>query len=324
MNHPLSGKNVLVTGGAGLVGSHLAERLVELGANVFVLDILIKPGCYFSSQNLEKKVKYLNIDLRDFPKVKEAIKKNQIAYIFHLAAQALVPEAFADPLGTFSANIMGTVNVLEASRQQGGVEGILVASSDKAYGKDCVDAIEDQKVFGDHPYDASKAATDIIARTYYKTYGLPAAVARFGNIFGPGDLYFNRIIPGIMEAIVKNKELLIRSDGQFRRDYLYVKDVVEGYIKMAENIEKIKGEAFNFSTHWNFSVIELIDKIGKTLGKVCGCKILNQQQNEIPAQSLNSEKATKVLGWQPKYSLEAGAEETFDWYKKYFSSYANR
>lgn len=319
MNHTLSEKNVLVTGGTGLVGSHLSEKLLELGAKVFVLDIVIIPKSYFETKKLAEQATVLMVDLRDFEKVKQVIAENNIDYIFHLGAQALVPVALEQPRETLDANVMGTVNVLEAARQLKTVTGILVASSDKAYGKNCVNVKEDRLLNGDHPYDVSKTCADLISTTYYKTYGLPVSVARFGNIFGPGDLYFNRIVPGVMESLIKNQELEIRSNGKFRRDYLFVKDVAEGYVKMAENIGQIKGEAFNFSTSWNFSVIDLVKKISEILGKECKYKILNQQQNEIPEQSLNWEKAKKVLGWELKYTLEQGIKETFEWYKDYFA-----
>jgi nucleoside-diphosphate-sugar epimerase len=176
-----------------------------------------------------------------------------------------------------------------------------------------------KKIFGDHPYDASKAATDILSATYYKTYKLPVVIARFGNIFGPGDINFSRIVPGAMEAILKNQILEIRSNGEFRRDYLYVKDVAEGYIKMAENLGSIQGEAFNFSSGLNMSVIELVEKIGEVAEKKCEYKILNKQNNEIPNQSLNFEKATRLLKWQASKDIQSQLFETFDWYKKYFN-----
>jgi CDP-glucose 4,6-dehydratase len=319
MNHLLSGKNVLVTGGTGLVGSHLAEKLLDLSANVFALDIVLDANSYFFSKKLQEKAKVVNVDLRDFKKVKQAIAENKINYIFHLGAQALVPVALEHPLETLNTNVMGTVHVLEAARELKTLAGILVASSDKAYGKNCVNAKEDQPLNGDHPYDVSKTCADFIARMYYKTYGLPVAVARFGNIFGPGDLHFNRIVPGVMRSIIQNQELEIRSNGKFYRDYLFVKDVAEGYVKMAEHIEQIKGEAFNFSTNWNFSVIELVEKISEVLGKQCKYKILNKQQNEIPEQSLNWAKAEKILGWSSKFTFERGVLETFEWYRKYLS-----
>ncbi len=176
--------------------------------------------------------------------------------------------------------------------------------------------MEDQKLSGDHPYDVSKTCTDLISTTYFKTYNLPIAIARFGNIFGPGDLHFDRIFPGAMKSLIENSELEIRSNGKFRRDYLFVKDVAAGYIQMAEQIENIQGEAFNFSTNWNFSVIELVEKIGSVLGQEVKYKILDNQKNEIPAQSLNWDKAKKVLGFVPKFTLEQGISETHNWYKE--------
>jgi len=319
MNHILSEKNILVTGGAGFVGSHLVEKLLGLKANVFVFDWKLDQPGYFASAGLGAKAVCIRGDLKNFDQVLKSVNENNIEYVYHIGAQALVGEAFADPYETFGTNIMGTVHVLEAARKSPTVKGVLVASSDKAYGKDCVNVTEDQKVFGDHPYDASKAATDMLARTYFKTYSLPVVVARFGNIFGPGDINFSRIVPGAMEALVKNQELPIRSNGEFRRDYLYVKDVAEGYVAMAEKLEVIKGEAFNFSSGWNFSVIGLVEKIGEVAGKKANYSILDQQQNEIPAQSLNFEKAKKVLGWQAKQSLESGLKETLDWYNNYFA-----
>lgn len=317
MEHLLSNKNILVTGGAGFVGSHLVEKLLTLGAKVFVFDINLNQQGYFNSQGLQNKTVCIQGDLKSYDQVKDALEKNNIDYIYHIGAQALVGEAFLNPIETFASNIMGTAHVLEAARNFENIKGVFVASSDKAYGKDCVNVTEDQKVFGDHPYDASKAATDILASTYFKTYGLPVVVARFGNIFGPGDINFSRIVPGVCSAIIKSEVLEIRSNGEFRRDYLYVKDVAEGYVKMAEKLDTIKGQAFNFSTGINLSVLELIEQMNAALKTKCEYKILNLQQNEIPNQSLNFEKAKNILGWSSAFSLPQAINETFNWYKNY-------
>jgi CDP-glucose 4,6-dehydratase len=232
-----------------------------------------------------------------------------------LAAQALVQKAFINPLETLDINIMGTVNVLEVARGNSNIEAVIVASTDKAYGKDCKDARETQGLFADHPYDVSKAAADLICTAYYRTYNVPVVVSRFANIMGPGDLNFDRIVPGTLKAIIKDEVLEIRSDGQFVRDYIYVKDVAEGYLTLAKEIEKTKGQAFNFSAGYNFSVLKLVEKIGQVVGKKCRYEILNDQKNEIPFQSLNFEKVQKVLGWKAKYTLEQGIAEAFEWYK---------
>ena len=316
MENNLKSKNVLVTGGTGLVGSHLVEKLLGIGANVFILDIKVLPSSYFTSQGLADKCTVLIQDIRDRGKMAEIVAQNNIDYIFHLAAQALVPEAFIDPYLTLDTNIMGTVSVLEAARLNKSIKGVVVASSDKAYGKDCVNVTEDKPLAGDHPYDVSKSATDLICTTYARTYNLPVAVSRFGNIFGPGDLNFNRIIPGIMDSLVNNRVLELRSNGRFLRDYVYVKDVADGYITLAEQMEKSAGQAFNFSSGHNFSVLDLISNIEKVLEVKVLYKILNNQKNEIPAQSLNFEKVQKLLGWKPKYTFEQGIKETFEWYKE--------
>ena len=246
MAHNLKGKNVLITGAMGLVVGHLTEKLVEMGANAHITYRSFNPKSYFAGKKLNKKVISAVCDIKDFNRVFDIIAKYEIEYVFHVAAQPIVDVAYVNPRETLETNIMGTVNILEASRFSQKIKGVVIASSDKAYGKKCSNAVEIEPMAGDHPYDVSKSCTDLIARTYAKTYGLPVAVSRFGNIYGPGDFNFNRIVPGIMKAILKNETLEIRSDGKFVRDYVYVKDVADGYIALMENMEKAKGEAFNF------------------------------------------------------------------------------
>ncbi|MFA5871115.1 MAG: GDP-mannose 4,6-dehydratase [Parcubacteria group bacterium] len=317
MKNYFKGKNVLITGATGLVGGHIAEKLVEQGAVVFITRRARDPRSYFAEKKLDKKTVSAICDIKDYDRVFDIISKYEIEYIFHVAAQPIVPTAFINPKEALGTNIMGTVNVLEAARHCSNIKGIVVASSDKAYGKKCDNATEDAPMAGDHPYDVSKSCADLIARTYAKTYGLPTAVSRFGNIYGPGDLNINRIIPGMMRALVLDETLELRSDGTFIRDYVYVKDVADGYILLMENIDKFKGEAFNFSTGYNFSVLELIEKVSKVVGAECKYTIIDNQKNEIPSQSLNYEKATNVLGWKSTYTFEEGIRETFEWYKKY-------
>ena len=318
MKHKLNEKSVLVTGAMGLVGGHLTEKLVELGANVHVTYRSHNPRSYFYKKNLDSKVISADCDIKNFQRVFDIVSKYEIEHIFHVAAQPIVYTAYSNPRETLESNIMGTVNILEAARLSPKIKGVVVASSDKAYGKKCDNAVETEPMAGDHPYDVSKSCTDLIARMYAKTYDLPVAVSRFGNIYGPGDMNFNRIVPGVMKAILKNETLEIRSDGKFVRDYVYVKDVADGYVTLMENMDKAKGEAFNFSTGYNFSVIEIIKKIEKILNKKCEYKILNAQKNEIPEQSLSFEKATKVLGWKSQYAFEEGIVETYNWYQEYF------
>jgi len=319
MKNYFKGKNVLVTGATGLVGGHIAEKLVEQGATVFITRRSGDSRSYFTDKRLEEKTVTAICDIKNYGRVFDIISKYEIEYVFHVAAQPIVPTAFINPREALETNIMGTVNVLEAARHCPSIKGIVVASSDKAYGKKCDNVTETAPMAGDHPYDVSKSCTDLIARTYAKTYGLPVAVSRFGNIYGPGDLNMNRIVPGIIKSILFNEILEIRSDGAFIRDYVYVKDVADGYILLMENIDKVKGEAFNFSTGYNFSVLQLIEKVSQAIARECQYKIVNNQQNEIPFQSLNYDKATKVLGWKSNYTFEEGIKETFDWYEKYLN-----
>ena len=221
----LAGKNVLVTGGTGFIGSHLVKRLILEKANIVVPYQSLNPKSYFYSERLNKQVILAQKDLKNFKRTIDIVTKYEIEFIFHLAAQSIVPTAYHNPLETFETNIMGTANVLEAARLYGKVQGIIVVSSDKAYGK-IPKANEDDALYGNHPYETSKAACDLVATTYFATYGLPVAVVRFGNVYGEGDINFSRIIPGALRSIIKNESLLIRSNGKYVRDYVYVGDII--------------------------------------------------------------------------------------------------
>ncbi len=311
-------KTVLVTGGAGFIGSHLVERLLLEGCKVIVPYIEIEEKSYFKSQNLEKKVKLTLCDVRDWKAVSNLIKTNRIDFVFHLAAQAIVEDALSDPRETFETNIMGTVNVLEAVRRFGKVKGIVVTSSDKAYGK-IPRARENDPLSGNHPYESSKSSADLVAQTYYSTYLMPVVVTRFGNVYGEGDINFSRIIPGILKAVAGGEKLKIRSDGKYVRDYVYVGDIVDSMILILKNIEKISGEVFNVSSFENLSVIELLKKAELILKVKINFEISNTAVNEIPVQSIDFEKISKKLGWEPNNKLEDTLESIFNWYSNYFS-----
>ncbi len=313
----LKGKNILVTGGSGFVGGHLVEELVKLGSNVIIADINFDRRSYLFTEKLHKKSKVINLNICNYRKLLALIKKYKIEFIFHLAAQALVEDAYNNPKYTLENNILSTINVLEAVRINPKIKGLVVASSDKAYGKlNRQEYIEIDPLSGDHPYDTSKSVTDLISTTYYKTYKIPVVVTRFGNIYGEGDLNFSRIIPGIMKAIAKNEQLEIRSNGKYIRDYLYVKDVVNGYILLAKNIDKVKGEAFNFGSEDNLTVIEVINQVEKILKKEIDYKILNRAKNEISYQSLDYAKAKKMINWQPNHNMVQLIDRIYSWYKK--------
>ena len=309
----LRGKAILVTGGAGFIGSHLVDALLGQNCKVVVVDNLFSGR----KENINPKAKFYKTDVRNRD-IFEILKKEKIEIVFHLAAQPIVDKAYENPFEAIEINVMGTVNVLEACKKKGGLESIVVVSSDKAYGKAKeLPYKEHSPLRGDHPYDASKSAADLIAQTYFSTYGLPVIITRFSNVFGPRDFNFSRIIPGALEAIIKNKELLIRSDGKMIREYTYVKDIVNGCIKLAQKTSEVKGGAFNFGSKNIFAVMDVVKKIEEILGVKIKYKILNITKNEIPEQYLDWTKAREILDWQPKTSFEEGIKKTFSWYKRY-------
>jgi CDP-glucose 4,6-dehydratase len=312
-------KKIFVTGGTGLVGSHIVEKLLKSNNEVIIGSRSRDPRSYFFQKNLDKQCILVNYDLKNFQRVFDIISKYEIQVIFHLGAQPIVTTAYKNPYETLNSNILGAVNILEAARLYKDIEAIVVASSDKAYGiSEILPYTEEMKLNGQHPYDCSKSCTDLISMMYAKTYNLPITISRFGNIFGPGDLNFNRIIPGIMKSLILNEELLLRSDGTMLREYLYIKDVADGYVLLADNINKTKGEAFNFGTSKTYSVLEIIKLCEKILDKKINYKILNNSKGEIPEQSLDSSKLKKLLGWQCNSKIDNAINETYNWYKKYY------
>ena len=307
------GKKILVTGGAGFIGGHLVSALLEHKAEVSVVDIKILPKSIFALKDLSKRVKVEKIDVRD-KKILNFFDKNNFEYIFHLAAVASVLNSYKDPTLTFETNIMGTVNILEGARRSKSLRGIIVASSDKAYGKSNTAYTENFSLKGEDPFGVSKSSADLICQTYFKTYNLPVAITRFSNVYGEGDLHFDRLIPELCKAVIENNEFGIRSDGTFMRDYIYIKDVVSGYITLLNNIERIKGEAYNFSSKDNLSVIEVIEKLSIVVGKKLSYKIINNAKNELSYQHLDDSKIKK-LGWNNEYDLNLTLKSILKWYQ---------
>lgn len=311
----LKNKRVIVTGGAGFIGGHLVRRLIKEGARVWVFDIDYSQGSYTSFSPLMKKAVIETVDITDRLLVTKKIQSIRPDFLYHLAAEAIVNNSYKDPYRTFQTNIMGTVHILEALRLVKDIQGVIVASSDKAYGKTKKAYTEETALQGDHPYDVSKSSADLIAHAYYITYGLPVVVTRFGNVYGEGDFHFDRLIPGICKAIVDKSVLGLRSDGTFVRDYVYVSDVVDGYIFLAKQIQKTKGEAYNFSSSNTMSVVEVVHKFEKILGHTISIDIVNNQKNEIPYQHL-IDKKIKALGWKNSYTLEQTLQSVLAWYTK--------
>jgi len=314
-------KTVFVTGANGFLGSHLIKRSLELGLEVIALIKEDIPDSIFSADGLSKSCRSIRGDLADEGLIRDIFRQQRIDLCLHVGAQAIVTVANSSPLGTLKANIQGTWNILEAAREfKAGA--IVVASSDKAYGEHKkLPYSEDSPLLALHPYDASKACTDILARAYAHTYNLLVAVTRCANIFGPGDLNFSRIIPDTMRAVIKGRNPVIRSDGTPVRDYIYIDDVVRGYFILADKLYSGKippGEAFNFGQNEPISVIKLVKLILRIAGnESLGPEILGKGKlkGEIDRQYLSSRKAKRMLGWQPAFSLQGGLKRTYDWYK---------
>jgi CDP-glucose 4,6-dehydratase len=313
-------KNVLITGATGFVGSWLTKSLIEKKANVksVVRDKIHNSNFFLSGINKKNSLVYGNIE--DYNFINRIMNEHEIDTVFHLAAQAIVQTANRNPLSTFKANIEGTWNILEAARNNKLIQGVIVASSDKAYGEHKIlPYTEDLPLQGAYPYDVSKSCADLLTQSYYKTYGLPTCITRCANMYGGGDLNFSRIIPGIIKAILKNKDFIIRSDGTLERDYMYVEDGANAYLTIGENIHKqnIKGESFNFGTETPVSVLELFEKVKFALNSNISAQVLGEAKGEINKQFLGCEKARTKLNWKIQYNLNTGIRKTFEWYKKY-------
>jgi CDP-glucose 4,6-dehydratase len=316
-------KRVFVTGFEGFLGSHLTKALVSYGAKVTGLDIKTnRKNTIFTSLDY-RKIEVVKGDVANYGLLKDIINKGKIQIVFHLAAEALVGRGYDSPVRAFKSNICGTWNILEVCRLSGSLEAIIVASSDKAYGShDKLPYREDYSLRGSHPYDVSKSCADLIVNTYYHTYNLPVAVTRCGNIYGPGDFNFSRLIPDAMKCILFNKTLKIRSDGRFVRDYVYVSDIVNGYLRIAKLFKsrKFSGEAFNLSDEKPLTVMGILKEIEKSgfSGNKLKYEIMNTAKYEIKEQFLSSKKARNVLGWSPEYTIQGGLKKAFDWYSTYF------
>ena len=260
--------------------------------------------------------------LEDYATVVRAIAEHGTDTVFHLGAQAIVGTALVSPLATFEANIRGTYNLLEACRvHRDLVQRLVVASSDKAYGhSDRLPYTEDMPVNGRHPYDVSKSCADLLAQTYAASYGLNLAVARCGNIYGGGDLNWSRIVPGTIRSVLEGKPPVLRSDGSFKRDYIYVEDVVDAYLALAEAAGRpgVRGEAFNFGPQRPLTVLEITRAVLEAMDR-CDLEpvILDTAKAEIKDQCLDAAKAARLLGWEPRFGLEDGLEMTVAWYRTF-------
>ena len=317
-------RNVFVTGATGLLGPWLTQELLSRGAHVVALIRDWTPRSKLFADGLYGRVASVRGDVEDLALLERALNEHEIDTVFHLAAQTIVSTANRNPLSTFETNVKGTWNLLEACRRSPTVKKIVLASSDKAYGDQTVLPYKEETALeGRHPYDVSKSCADLISRAYFETYGLPVCVTRCGNFYGGGDLNFNRIVPGTIRSVLRGERPVVRSDGSFIRDYFYVEDGARAYLHLAERMgdKKIDGEAFNFSNELQIPVLGIVQEVLRLMDRQdLSPVILNEARGEIKHQYLSAEKARKVLGWQPSFSLEDGLKKTIAWYVDHFKA----
>jgi CDP-glucose 4,6-dehydratase len=318
---------VLITGATGLVGSWLTRRLMEAGAVPVCLIRDWVPHSELARSGLQQQVSVVRGDVCDRETVERAIGEYEINTVFHLAAQTIVGIANRNPLSTFESNIAGTWTVLEACRRSPAVKAIVVASSDKAYGdQEILPYTEDTPLKGQHPYDVSKSCADLIAQTYGQTYNSPVAITRCGNFYGGGDLNWNRIVPGTIRSILRDEPPVIRSDGQFVRDYFYVEDGAAAYMLLAERLlqgDDVRGRAYNFSNEIQVTVLDLVNAILRQMHSDLQPDIRNEASHEIRHQYLSAERARTQLHWRPLFTLEEGLRRTIQWYRDFLGGAAD-
>ncbi len=316
----------LVTGATGLVGSWVVRRLLENGADVVCLVRDWTPGSELLRSGLIDRVATARGDVRDQATLERVLGEFEVDTVIHLAAQTIVGIANRNPVSTFETNVQGTWALLEACRRSPLVKQIVLASSDKAYGDcDTLPYDETTPLRGTHPYDVSKSCGDLIASAYATTYGTPVAVTRCGNFYGGGDLNWNRIVPGTIRSIVRGVPPVIRSDGEYVRDYFYVEDGAAAYLLLAEHLaarRELAGRAYNFSNEAQITVRELAQRILAMMGSPLALDVRNEATNEIRKQFLSAARARRDLAWKPLFSLDEGLSRTIAWYRDFLAATA--
>jgi len=319
------GRRVLLTGATGLLGGHLLEALIGRGAEVVCLVRDWVPRARAVEEGWLARATLVRGELEDLGVLVRTLNEHEIDSVFHVGAQTIVGTAQRSPLSTFESNVRGTWNLLEACRLfPRGVGRILLASSDKAYGpQERLPYTEATPLEGRAPYDASKAAADVIAMSYAHTYGLPVAIARCGNLYGPGDLNWNRLVPGTIRSVLEGKFPVIRSDGTLVRDWFHVGDATRAYLALAARFEggEVAGEVFNFGTGVPHSALEVVRRVLEITGREdLPPTILGEAAGEIPRQFLDCTKARTMLDWAPRRALDEGLRETIAWYRAHLGA----
>jgi CDP-glucose 4,6-dehydratase len=313
---------VLVTGATGLIGGSVVKMLLDQKADQVCLVRDWVPQCELVRSRLIEQVKLVRGDVRDQALLERVLGEYEIQTVIHLAAQSIISVANRDPAGTLDANVRGTWSLLEACRRSATVRQVVLASTDKVYGEvEQLPYTEEMPFLARYPHDVSKACAELVAQGYAATYHTPLAITRLPNIFGGGDLNWNRIIPGTIRSVLRAQAPQIQSDGRFIRDYLYVEDAAAAHLLLAEKLAEnpdLCGQAFNISNETRLTVLELVERILRLMGSELQPKVRSQARNEIRNQYLSAAKARQVLGWQPLFSLDDGLALTIQWYREYF------
>jgi CDP-glucose 4,6-dehydratase len=327
-----AGKNVFITGINGFIGGNLAKALLERGANVFGLLRNAKRDTLLFYEGLDETVTLVDGDVTDKDLLARVISEEQIHAVFHLAAQVEVGVGLANPYLTFETNIRGTYSLMEAIRHcPKSIESVIVASSDKAYGsypREKMPYREDYPLRPEYPYDTSKACADMVARCYAtEVYKLPVVVTRFSNIYGPGQLNFSALIPDAIRACLGYGSFVPRGNGQQVRDFIFVEDVVDLYLRIAErlaaNSAAIRGQVYNAGTNKPRSVRQVLEAVYRLTGQARAFQgILEMMKGretvgEIDCQYMDFRKVGRDFGWAPRHTLEKGLTESIEWFKGY-------
>jgi CDP-glucose 4,6-dehydratase len=317
----LKGRSILVTGAYGLLGAWLVKALLEQDARVVALRRDEPAISALELLGLESAVDVVHGDVRDGDLIARALNEYDVDSVFHLAAQTLVGTANRSPISTFETNVRGTWTLLEACRRHG-VERVVVASSDKAYGPQPeLPYREDQPLAARYPYDVSKAAADMIAHSYWHTFGLPVAITRFANLYGGGDTNHSRLIPEAVRAVLEGRSPVIRSDGSPERDFLYVEDAAGAYLAIWELLEggRGAGQAFNAGGGQPHRVGDVVALICRLAGSDVEPDIrgAGTPHGEIDRQWVDSSRLRELTGWAPRVSLEEGLRRTIEWYREH-------
>jgi CDP-glucose 4,6-dehydratase len=325
-------KKILITGHTGFKGSWLTIWLKKLGANVtgFSKSIPTNPNL-FEISNIEKDIKSISGDIQNYEFLKESIEKCEPEIVFHMAAQSLVMKSYSDPIETFSTNVMGTVNLLNAIKETKKTSVVVNVTSDKCYeNNESVEGYtEDDPMGGYDPYSSSKGCAELITKSFRNSFfnsdhgnNIALASVRAGNVLGGGDWAENRLIPDIIRSI-KNKESVKIRNPNALRPWQHVLDPLSGYIQLSE---KLWDEKQKYSEGWNFGpdkneskpvswIIGKFDELWKTkINWVFENNELHEAKNLI----LNCQKAKSRLGWNSKINLETTLKWTIEWYEKFY------